>query len=61
MIAGENLYTGDWVCTNEKDGLIYQATWEEFKKGKTWKIPIDMRKGETLFMSFRASARKERA
>ena len=48
MIAGENLYAGDYVYMDQKDGLVYQATWEEFKKGNVWKIPLDIRKGETL-------------
>lgn len=48
MIAGENLYAGDWVCVNRKDGLVYQATWEDFKNGNAWKIPKDVQKAERI-------------
>ncbi|HEX2965797.1 MAG TPA: hypothetical protein VHO84_08425 [Syntrophorhabdaceae bacterium] len=48
MIAGENLYAGDYVCMNRRDGLLYQATWEEFKICKAWRISLDVRKGEPI-------------
>ncbi|HEX2965755.1 MAG TPA: hypothetical protein VHO84_08215 [Syntrophorhabdaceae bacterium] len=48
MIAGEDLYAGDRVALNPKDGFVYQATWEDFKTGKYWVIPTNVRKGQDV-------------
>ncbi len=60
MVAGENLYEGDWVCVNGKDGLVYQATWEEFRNGNAWKVPVDIQKGESLPMAILMSDRSKK-
>ncbi len=48
MLAGEDLYAGDRASLNLRDGFVRQASWEDYKIGRYWTIPINVRKGNEV-------------